>query len=487
MNQREIGLIADLLDRRLDGAMIQKVHHPVEALFVLEVYGGAEGRERLVIDLRRGHATVLLSERKLPNPPAPPAFCAVLRKLIQNGRIRGVEQVGGDRLLRLRIDRMTEAGPVPHDLLLELIPGYPLLFVLDGDDRILAASGAVHNEQRSLARGDHYRPPPAPAPTDRELPCFKRFGAFDPAELFALLDAEMEVVTGLDRKALLKDLDRRLTRQLKKINKIEVDLRKLPEGAEVRNLGELLKPSLHELSRGMTEVRVRDWAAEDETWVTIALDPKLSPQENLDKLFQDARRGDRGRIAIEERLQIERAQLDQLRAFEAELRTVDDDALESLAPRAEALGLEVKRAEPGAAAKKPKEQPRRKCYRSYRSRDGLEIRVGRSSQDNDELTFQHCLGNEWWLHAQDHAGSHVVVKTSDELPEQTLIDAATLAVQYSKARSGGKQAVSYTRRKNVSKFKGARPGQVQLKSHKTILVRFEDERLERLESGRSEG
>ncbi len=485
MNQREIGLIATELDRRLGGAMIQKVHQPSDALVALELYGGEEGRERLLIDLRRGRAQLLLSERKLPNPSAPPAFCSLLRKLVQNGRLMAVEQVGGDRIVRLRIDRMTESGPEARDLLIELIPGYPLLFVLDAEDRILAASATVRNDQRVLQRGDVWQAPPAPEPTDRELPLFKRFGVFEPRRIFELLETELEVPVGIDRKALTREVDRALKKQLKKINKIEIDLRKLPESATTRDLGEILKPSLHEVRRGMTEVRVRDWGADGEVWVTIPLDPKLSPQENVEKLFNDARRGDRGRIAIEGRLEVERARLHDLRAFEERLRAAADDALEDLAEDAGRLGLEVTRAEPGVKSARPKEQPRRLCYKSYRSMDGLEIRVGRSSRDNDELTFKHCLGNEWWLHAQDHAGSHVVVKTTDELPEQTLLDAATLAVQYSKAQSGGKQGVSYTRRKNVSKFKGANPGQVQLKSHKTILVRFEEERLERLENSSS--
>ena len=44
--------------------------------------------------------------------------------------------------------------------------------------------------------------------------------------------------------------------------------------------------------------------------------------------------------------------------------------------------------------------------------------------------------------------------------------------------------MSYTRRKNVSKARGAPAGQVLLKSHRTVLVRVEEDRIRRLEQSR---
>ena len=42
--------------------------------------------------------------------------------------------------------------------------------------------------------------------------------------------------------------------------------------------------------------------------------------------------------------------------------------------------------------------------------DGREILVGRSSRENDELTFQMAAPDDFWLHAGDYSGSHVVVR-----------------------------------------------------------------------------
>ena len=83
-------------------------------------------------------------------------------------------------------------------------------------------------------------------------------------------------------------------------------------------------------------------------------------------------------------------------------------------------------------------------------------------------------------HVAGRAGSHVVIRyTDDDLPGETLLDAAILAVHFSQARGGGAE-VHRTRCKHVSKFRGANPGQVQLARHKGLRVRPDPERLDRL-------
>jgi predicted ribosome quality control (RQC) complex YloA/Tae2 family protein len=74
----------------------------------------------------------------------------------------------------------------------------------------------------------------------------------------------------------------------------------------------------------------------------------------------------------------------------------------------------------------------------------------------------------------------VPLERGEEMPEQTLLDAATLALHYSKMRTAGAAEVSYVARKNVSKPKGAKPGLVQITQEKVIRLRREADRLARL-------
>lgn len=95
----------------------------------------------------------------------------------------------------------------------------------------------------------------------------------------------------------------------------------------------------------------------------------------------------------------------------------------------------------------------------YISSDGFHMYVGKNNYQNDELTFRFATGNDWWFHAKENAGSHVIVKTEGkELPDRTFEEAARLAAYYSKAREQGKAEIDYIQKKHVKKPNGSKPG-----------------------------
>ena len=86
--------------------------------------------------------------------------------------------------------------------------------------------------------------------------------------------------------------------------------------------------------------------------------------------------------------------------------------------------------------------------------------VGKNNFQNDELTFKFATGNDWWFHAKQIPGSHVIVKidNADELPDRTFEEAARLAAYYSKGRGQEKVEIDYIQKKHVKKPNGAKPG-----------------------------
>ena len=126
-------------------------------------------------------------------------------------------------------------------------------------------------------------------------------------------------------------------------------------------------------------------------------------------------------------------------------------------------------------------------YRRYYSESQTEIRVGKQATDNDVLSLspEHRSGSHWWYHASGCPGSHVVLCTDDQSPdEQDILDAASLAALKSKCIGQSVIKVSMTRARNVSKPRGAKPGLVQLNGDvKTITVRKSEveQRCKRLE------
>jgi predicted ribosome quality control (RQC) complex YloA/Tae2 family protein len=135
---------------------------------------------------------------------------------------------------------------------------------------------------------------------------------------------------------------------------------------------------------------------------------------------------------------------------------------------------------------RPKKVARRVAgenVRRFASAEGYDILVGRDNEQNDRLTLRIANGNDLWLHVGGgRAGSHVVVR----LPKgktaslETLLDAGTLAVHFSKARGERTIDVVYTACKHVRKPKGLPPGAVVPSHTKTITVRLDEARLRRL-------
>jgi len=114
--------------------------------------------------------------------------------------------------------------------------------------------------------------------------------------------------------------------------------------------------------------------------------------------------------------------------------------------------------------------------RGYRAHevDGFEVLVGKGDAENDALTFGVAEPRDFWLHVSGPAGSHVIVRNPeglDELPREVLQRAAELAAWHSKARgSRGKVEVHVCRVADVSKARGAPPGEVQIRRWTAVRV-----------------
>lgn len=114
-------------------------------------------------------------------------------------------------------------------------------------------------------------------------------------------------------------------------------------------------------------------------------------------------------------------------------------------------------------------------FRVFES-EGFKILVGKSSQNNDELTQRHTYKEDMWLHAKDVSGSHVVIKyqAGKSIPHTVLEKAAQLAAYYSKRKTDSLCPVIYTPKKWVRKPKGSPAGSVVVEREKVLLVKPEN-------------
>jgi predicted ribosome quality control (RQC) complex YloA/Tae2 family protein len=118
--------------------------------------------------------------------------------------------------------------------------------------------------------------------------------------------------------------------------------------------------------------------------------------------------------------------------------------------------------------------------KSFLSKDGLIIWVGRSKDENLELTFKHSRGNDLWMHIRGKPGAHVLIPLASgkSAPLETLLDAATLAVYYSGGEKWGKTEVDYTFKKYVKRIKNST--EASYIHNKTLMIEVDPARLKRL-------
>lgn len=187
--------------------------------------------------------------------------------------------------------------------------------------------------------------------------------------------------------------------------------------------------------------------------ITIPLDPTISVMDNGKKYFDKYGKLKR----TEEALTLQAAEThDEIVHLESIMTSLDialdeEDLTE--------IREELKKS--GYIRKKGNEKKVKITSRPfhYISSDGFHIYVGKNNFQNDELTFKFATGNDWWFHAKQIPGSHVLVKCEDrELSDKTFEEAAALAAYYSKGREQSKVEIDYIQKKHVKKPNGAKPG-----------------------------
>ena len=90
--------------------------------------------------------------------------------------------------------------------------------------------------------------------------------------------------------------------------------------------------------------------------------------------------------------------------------------------------------------------------------------------------------NDWWFHAKNAPGSHVIVKTGgQELPDRVYEEAASLAAYYSSQRSAPKVEIDYTKRANLRKTNGGKPGFVIYHTNYSLMATPDIKNLTRIE------
>lgn len=264
---------------------------------------------------------------------------------------------------------------------------------------------------------------------------------------------------------LFKLVNNLLSRVAKKIAIRKKEQEKCADGDKWRIYGELLKANLYAVERGVPYVDVQNYYDPELKTVRIPLNVTLTPAQNAQRYFKEYKKCCNAAAMLGQLIEESENELRYIESVADELsRATSVSDLNEIKSELALAGYIRERGD-------RKKQMRASAPLEFTSPDGYRVLVGRNNRQNDELTLRTACDGDMWFHTKNIPGSHVIVFCNgEELPDDTVLFAATLAAGHSKAAGSSSVPVDYTRVKYVKKPAGAKPGMVIYKTNKTVYV-----------------
>jgi len=199
--------------------------------------------------------------------------------------------------------------------------------------------------------------------------------------------------------------------------------------------------------------------------VRIPVDESLSIAQNAQAYYDKSARAERSILEAKKRLTDTRQELASLTELSRSLEGIESiDQFESWSREhssvLQTLGV-------GKKNLKPESLPYRKI-----TVGNYEVWIGKNARSNDKLTSA-AHKEDLWLHARGSSGSHVVIRMNNQQampPKEVILRAASVAAFHSAARNSSLVPVIVTKRKYVTKPRGAPAGAVRVQREKVELV-----------------
>ncbi len=459
-----VARLARELDERLRGARLTDAGLTDDGRPALVFAGQALP---LVLDAFASPPAVLFDEAPI-SIAGDPGYLRAVATSLRGMRLAAVRPVPGERIVTFDFAARSRFGVVDgYRLVVELIPRFGNVLLLKGETIVAAAKqfGPAENARRTILIGGRYAPPPPRPPGSRPT------GGEPPPDEGSLLDLLRD--SARDRRAreehgavarrgaaLRKRIERRLAALRDERARLIARRDDAASRDRLRRWGEALYAFAH-----LVPARATRFSPPTDPQLEIELDPELDAKGNAAAMFARYRKLVDGLPHLERRLTHVESSLGELEEFEWQLDGADAATVREIASALGETG--------GAAAAPGKEKKRRRAPLHYALPSEARIYVGRSPQENAEVTFRLARPDDLWFHVREQPGAHVVLQSAPgrEPSPDDLAAAAGAAAFYSKARTSDRVAVDYVARKHVRKQRDAAPGRVWYTNARTLVVR----------------
>ncbi|MBN2695164.1 DUF814 domain-containing protein [bacterium] len=445
---------------------VDEIYIPTQNQLILSIYAKKE-RYFLFFEVRSHKSRVLLLKKgERPKQEISTPIQNVFRNYLSPSFVKDIKQINDDRVIDITFSKIDEIFHV----IIEMMGNRGNIFLTDSDYNTISSLFFVSEKTYIY-------------PENSKFELIK--DGYPYGELRFLKDISSsfgEEVKNQYTLGIIDDYQREIEKKIKKALKKKFELeRQLNEnsGFEIYKIqGELLKSSLYLLKRGDKSISVVNYFDSDLKTITIPLKEELSPIDNMNYLFKKYEKYRRGVTIVKSELEKIEESIISLQSRLEQIEKGDIDILDELESSFELRDVRKKIENP------PSKKEEHKPFKIYGTQKGYKILVGKSSKDNDYLTFKVASGNDIWLHVVSYSGSHVVIKRlnkKDEVPISVIYLAANLAILNSKAPKNDSIEVTYTFQKYVKKPRNAPAGAVIFTQEKRVYLQYDSKLLDKLE------
>ncbi len=270
------------------------------------------------------------------------------------------------------------------------------------------------------------------------------------------------------RTTIMQRLDTTRERLYHQQQQLETEMQRAGNLERLRWEGEMIFAFLHSIAPGQQHL--------DIDGDRIMLNPDQSPVETARDRFRAYEKARKAIVGIPERLHETNIRLEGLEQLATLLELANTrEQIAQIEQEASMQGY-LQTTQRGQAKSKSQPANQRRTRTRIKplhllSSDGFDMYIGRSSEENATVTFRMGRPDDLWLHARAIPGAHVIIRCAgQDVPEQTLREAAGLAAYFSRSRQEKLVDVDLARRSRVRKIAGAAPGLVTYTAEQSLRV-----------------
>ena len=275
---------------------------------------------------------------------------------------------------------------------------------------------------------------------------------------------------------ILKLLTNAEARIRKKLELQRTELGECDEGEKYRKYGDLITANLYRLPGKTSVAELEDYEEMDEEgncpMLRIELDSRLSPSANAQRFYKKYAKTKTARVELTRQIELGEGELEYIyTVFEALTRAESP---------ADLMEIRDELYRSGYAS-------RMKSYASHKQKapvvmqfvtpDGMRVLCGKNNLQNEYITHKLAEKHDYWFHARQTPGSHVLLVTEGREPtDLDFTTAAEIAAHYSKAE-GANIGVDYLLARHIKKPAGSKPGFVIYHTNWTAYVTPDAEKI----------